>query len=68
MDTVGRRGAYRPTASSAHESAAVLFGKEYVLEPNFAAAMSYPAEYKHSDEEELHGVEYVMCQWTSCKR
>lgn len=54
-----------PTAGSAHESAEVLFGKEHVLEPNFAAAMSYPAEYKHSDEEGLHGVEYAMCQSSS---
>ncbi|KAL2076400.1 hypothetical protein ACEWY4_028003 [Coilia grayii] len=42
-----------------------LFGKEHVLEPNFAALMPVPEAYEHPDEEELLGVEYAMCQSTS---
>ncbi|XP_042599641.1 uncharacterized protein LOC109067456 [Cyprinus carpio] len=48
-----------------NQQAEVLFGKEHVLEPNFAAPMPYPAVYKDPDEEELLGVEYAMCQSTS---
>ncbi|CAM4721274.1 unnamed protein product [Leuciscus chuanchicus] len=48
-----------------NQQAEVLFGKEHVLEPNFAAPMLYPAVYKDPDEEELLGVEYAMCQSTS---
>ncbi|CAK6976699.1 uncharacterized protein LOC125249618 [Scomber scombrus] len=42
-----------------------LFGKEHVLEPNFAAPMPVHEAYEHPDEEELLGVEYAMCQFTS---
>ncbi|XDV26692.1 hypothetical protein PO909_030333, partial [Leuciscus waleckii] len=48
-----------------NQQAEVLFGKEHVLKPNFAAPMPYPAVYKDPDEEELLGVEYAMCQSTS---
>ncbi|KAL0153055.1 hypothetical protein M9458_051654 [Cirrhinus mrigala] len=48
-----------------NQQADVLFGKEHVLEPNFASPMPYPAVYKDPDEEELLGVEYAMCQSTS---
>ncbi|XP_073718294.1 uncharacterized protein [Misgurnus anguillicaudatus] len=48
-----------------NQQAEVLFGKEHVLEPNFAAPMPYPAVYKDPDEVELLGVEYAMCQSTS---
>ncbi|RXN13747.1 hypothetical protein ROHU_009480 [Labeo rohita] len=48
-----------------NRQADVLFGKEHVLEPNFASPMPYPAVYKDPDEEELLGVEYAMCQSTS---
>ena len=48
-----------------NQQAEVLFGKEHVLEPNFAAPMPVPEVYEHPDEEELLGVEYAMCQSTS---
>lgn len=48
-----------------NQQAKVLFGKEHVLEPNFAAPMPVPEAYEHPDEEELLGVEYAMCQSTS---
>ncbi|KAM9744836.1 uncharacterized protein ACNS7B_009348 [Menidia menidia] len=48
-----------------NQQAEVLFGKEHVLEPNFAAPMPVPEAYEHPDEEELLGVEYAMCQSTS---
>ncbi|CAL8324430.1 unnamed protein product [Merluccius merluccius] len=48
-----------------NQQAEVLFGKEHVLEPNFAAPMPVPEIYEHPDEEELLGVEYDMCQSTS---
>lgn len=48
-----------------NRQAEVLFGKDHLLEPNFAAPMPYPDEYKDSEEEELLGVEYAMCQSTS---
>lgn len=48
-----------------NQQAEVLFSKEHVLEPNFAAPMPIPEAYEHSEEEELLGVEYAMCQSTS---
>ena len=48
-----------------NQQAEVLFGKDHVLEPNFAAPMPVPDTYEHPDEEELLGVEYAMCQSTS---
>lgn len=48
-----------------NQQAEVLFEKDHVLEPNFAAPMPYPDEYKDPDEEELLGVEYAMCHSTS---
>jgi len=48
-----------------NQQAEVLFGKEHVLEPNFAAPMPVPDAYEHPCEEELLGVEYAMCQSTN---
>ncbi|KAI8485803.1 hypothetical protein Bbelb_363550 [Branchiostoma belcheri] len=48
-----------------NQQAEMLFGKEHLLEPNFAAPMPYPEEYKNPEEEELLGVEYALCQSTS---
>ncbi|XP_034530083.1 uncharacterized protein LOC117805462 [Notolabrus celidotus] len=48
-----------------NRQAEVLFGKDHVLEPNFAAPMPYPDQYRAPEEEELLGVEYAMCQSTS---
>ena len=48
-----------------NQQAEVLFGKDHVPEPNFAAPMPIPDAYEHPDEEELLAVEYVMCQSTS---
>ncbi|XP_077094294.1 uncharacterized protein LOC143746357 [Siphateles boraxobius] len=49
-----------------NQQAEVLFGKEHVLEPNFAAPMPVPEAYEHPpEEEELLDVEYTMCQSTS---
>ncbi|KAG5261458.1 hypothetical protein AALO_G00284470 [Alosa alosa] len=45
-----------------NQQAEVLFGNDHVPEPNFAAPMPYPDEYK---DPELLGVEYAMCQSTS---
>lgn len=47
-----------------NQQAEVLFGKEHVLEPKFAAPMPYPAQYENADEEELLGIEYAQCQST----
>lgn len=47
-----------------NRQAEVLFGKDHVLEPNFAAPMPYPDQYRDPEEEELLGVEYAMCQST----
>ncbi|XP_059183512.1 uncharacterized protein LOC131962582 [Centropristis striata] len=48
-----------------NQQAELLFGKEHVLEPNFAAPLPVPDAYEHPDEEELLGVEYAVCQSTS---
>lgn len=48
-----------------NQQAEVLFGKDHVLEPNFAAPMPYPDQYRDPEEEELIGVEYAMCKSTS---
>ncbi|XP_059211541.1 uncharacterized protein LOC131990158 [Centropristis striata] len=48
-----------------NQQAEVLFGKEHVLEPNFAAPMPVPDAYEHPDEEELLNVEQAVCQCTS---
>ena len=48
-----------------NRQAELLFGKEHVFEPNFAAPLPYPDDYNHPDEEELLGVEYAMCQSTA---
>ncbi|XP_057706888.1 uncharacterized protein LOC130924371 isoform X4 [Corythoichthys intestinalis] len=45
--------------------AEVLFGKQHMLEPNFAAPLPYPDQYQHPEEEELLGVEYALCQSTA---
>lgn len=42
-----------------NQQAEVLFDKDHVLEPNFAAPMPVPDVYEHHDEEELLGVEYA---------
>lgn len=48
-----------------NQQAEALFGRDHVLEPNFAAPMPYPDRYRDPEEEELLGVEYAMCQSTS---
>lgn len=40
-----------------NQQAEVLFSKDHVLEPNFAAPMPVPDVYEHPDEEELLCVE-----------
>ncbi|KAM8725844.1 uncharacterized protein AB9X84_002520 [Acanthopagrus schlegelii] len=45
-----------------NRQAEVLFGKDHVLEPNFAVPMPYTDQYRYPEEEELLGVEYAMCQ------
>ena len=47
-----------------NQQAEVLFGKEHLFEPNFAAPMPYPERYDDPVEEELLGVEYAYCQST----
>ena len=47
-----------------NQQAEVLFGKDHLFEPNFAAPMPYPEHYDDPDEEELLGVEYAQCQST----
>lgn len=53
------------TIQRMNRQAELLFGKEHILEPNFAAPLPYPADYHHPDEEELLGVEYAICQSTA---
>ncbi|XP_038142164.1 uncharacterized protein LOC119784266 [Cyprinodon tularosa] len=48
-----------------NQQAEVLFGKEHVPEPNFAALLPYPEQYQDPEEEELLGVEYALCQSTA---
>ncbi|XP_033120856.1 uncharacterized protein LOC117119980 [Anneissia japonica] len=50
-----------------NHQANVLFGKEHLLEPNFAAPMPYPARYDDPAEKELLGVEYAYCQSSDFK-
>ncbi|XP_033127090.1 uncharacterized protein LOC117124863 isoform X2 [Anneissia japonica] len=50
-----------------YHQANVLFGKEQLLEPNFAAPMPYPARYDDPAEKELLGVEYAYCQSSDFK-
>jgi len=42
----------------------VLFGKDHLFEPNFAAPMPYPDRCDDPDEEELLGAEYAQRQST----
>ena len=48
-----------------NQQAEILFGKDPLVEPNFTAPMPYPSKYKDTDEEELLGVEYAVCQSTN---
>lgn len=48
-----------------NQQAELLFGKEHILEPNFAVPLPHPDGYDNPDEEELLGVEYIMCQSTA---
>ena len=47
-----------------NQQAEVLFGRDHLFEPNFAAPMPYPHTYQDPVEEELLGVEYAYCQST----
>ena len=47
-----------------NQHADILFGKDHLFEPNFAAPMIIPDNYEDPAEEELLGVEYAYCQST----